>query len=57
MGGATFTVEGKTEKDLRRKLELRLVEASNLGFCQDGRTVIKFEGAKGLWVAYLALHT
>jgi hypothetical protein len=57
MGGAIFTLEGKTEKELRRKLEQRLTEARNIGLCEDGRTVVKFEPSKGKWVAYLALHT
>jgi len=57
MGGATFTLEGKTKEEVSKKLKNSLQDALYSGLVEERRTVIKFERAKGVWVAYLSLHT
>jgi hypothetical protein len=57
MAWVYFTLEGKSEAEVLQKVENKLKEAEFLGLHQERDPVIKNEGPKTGWRAYLSLHS
>lgn len=56
MGGAIFTLEGSSRKEVSRKLKEKLREALAMGLHNE-RSVVQKDRATGRWMAYIAVHS